>query len=185
MSRSPSSSFGSTYASGASGGQSRAEPEPTPQQRDADRARAELTRANQIAAKVPQLDKVPLARWDAEREALSTDLETFAARLTSTAGVTPSDNADHDRAATVAAIDRARKAIEHARRPRMATPVAGEIEIEPRIAGHSIPPEDVIDWMAGLPKGERSAVWTRYAARDPQDRFAIALANYVAKHRDR
>jgi hypothetical protein len=186
--RGPDSS--SSYSSSYSGGQSRTdEPEQTPQQRDEQKARGELMRAHQLAADAKKLDDVPAAAWEETRDQLAAKVEAFAAglRSPSAAGFAPSDNADQDRAATIAAVEKARTTIKHAKRPRNVPAVAGEEEIEPRIADKSIAPEDVIDWMAGLSKSERAAVWRRYteAANSRADTFAVALANYIARHRDR
>jgi hypothetical protein len=185
--RGPDSSYSSSYSGG---GQSRAdEPEQTPQQRDEQKARADLIRANQLAADAKKLDDVPAVAWEETRGQLAAKVEAFAAglRSPSAAGFAPSDNADQDRAAAVAAVEKARATIKQAKRPRNVPAVAGEEEIEPRIADKSIAPEDVIDWMAGLSKSERAAVWRRYteAANSRADTFAVALANYIARHRDR
>lgn len=182
--RRPGQSYAPTYSSGGYG-QSRAddEPAPTPQQRDEKQARRDLMDANQLAADAKKLDQVPAAEWQEKRDQLAEKIETFAAGLKSHAGAT--ENADHDRAAAVAAVAKARETIKHAKRPRTVPPVAGEEAIEPRIADKSIAPEEVIDWMAGLSKSERAEVWRRYGNRDRADTFAIALANYVSKHRDR
>lgn len=183
--RRPGQSYASTYSSG-SAGQSRTddEPAPTPQQRDEKQARRELTDANQLAAAAKKLDQVPAAEWEKERDQLAAKVETFAAGLKSHAGAT--ENADRDRAATIAAVQQARETIKHAKPPRAVPPVAGEEAIEPRIADKSIAPEDVIDWMAGLSKSEREAVWRRHNAAhgNRADTFAVALANYVAQHRE-
>lgn len=183
--RRPGQSYASTYASGGYG-QSRAddEPAPTPQQRDEKQARRDLTDANQLAADAKKLDQVPAAEWQEKRDQLAEKVETFAAGLKSHAGAT--ENADRDRAAAVAAVAKARETIKHAKPPRVVPPVAGEEAIEPRIADKSIAPEDVIDWMAGLSKSEREAVWRRHNAAhgNRADTFAVALANYVSQHRE-
>ena len=180
----PASSYSSSY-SGGTFGQSRAdEPEQTPQQRDEDKARGELVTANQLAAAVKKLDQVPAADWQEKRDQLAEKIEAFAAGLKSSEHAT--ENGDRDRAATVAAVQQARESIKHAKPPRIVPPVAGEEAIEPRIADKSIGPEEVIDWMAGLSKREREAVWQRYtgAHTNRADTFAVALANYVAQHRE-
>ena len=181
---------GQSYAStSSSGGQSRTDDEPalSPQQRDEQKARGELTTANQLAAAAKKLDQAPAAEWQEQRDQLAAKVDAFAARLKSPAGAfTPTDNADHDRAATIAAIEKARATIAHAKPPRAVAPVDGEEAIEPQIAAKSIAPEDVIEWMAGLSKSERGAVWGRYqqASSNRADTFAVALANYVAQHRE-
>lgn len=183
--RRPGQSYASSYSSGGYG-QSRAddEPAPTPQQRDEKQARRDLTDANQLAADARKLDQVPAAEWQEKRDQLAEKIETFAAGLKSHAGAT--ENADHDRAAAIAAVKKARETVKHAKPPRAVPPVAGEEAIEPRIADKSIAPEDVIDWMAGLSKSEREAVWRRHNAAhgNRADTFAVALANYVAQHRE-
>ena len=184
--RRPGQSYASTTSSG---GQSRTddEPAPTPQQRDEKKARGDLMTANQLADAAKKLDQVPAAEWQEQRDQLAAKVEAFAARLHSPAAAfTPTENADHDRAATIAAIKKARTTIERAKPPRAVAPVAGEEAIEPPIAAKSIAPEDVIEWMAGLSKGERVAVWNRYqqATSNRADTFAVALANYVAQHRE-
>lgn len=185
--RRPGQSYASTSSS--SGGQSRTDDEPalSPQQRDEQKARGELTTANQLAAAAKKLDQAPAAEWQEQRDQLAAKVDAFAARLKSPAGAfTPTDNADHDRAATIAAIEKARATIAHAKPPRAVAPVDGEEAIEPQIAAKSIAPEDVIEWMAGLSKSERGAVWGRYqqASSNRADTFAVALANYVAQHRE-
>ncbi len=185
--RRPGQSYASTYS--GSVGQSRADdvPAQTPQQRDEAQARRELMDANQLATAAKKLDQVPAAEWEQKRDQLADKIEAFAAGLKSSQ-VAPSENADRDRAATVEAIKDARAAIKHAKRPRTVPPVAGEEEIEPRIVDKSIAPEEVIAWMADLSKSERAAVWSRYldASRGARgDAFAVAVANYIAKHRDR
>lgn len=174
-------------SSSASGfGSSRAD-EPTPQQRDDDQARAELLDARQLVTAAHKLDQVPAAAWTEKRDQLAAKVDAFAVQLRAPAGVTPSESADRDRAATVAAIQEARETIARARRPRVVPPVAGEEDLEPRLTDKSITPDEVIDWMAGLSASQRAAVWRRYlaASGNRADAFAVAFANYVASHRDR
>jgi hypothetical protein len=87
----------------------------------------------------------------------------------------------------VAAVATARKLAQRARPPRSEPLVAGEAEIEPRIADKSIAPEELLDWVAGLSARERGAIWRRMGAAhaNRDDLFGVALANYVAAHRDR
>gem|GEM_PF-3922637 len=188
--QSPASSFASTHTSRV--GPSRTdEPAQTPQQRAEDTARADRVRADQLAAQARKLDQVPADQWQDQRNQLATKVEAFAAGLHSSAHAASlslsSADADRDRAATAGAIADARAMLDKAKPPRSVSPVAGELELEPRIADKSIAPEDVIDWMAGLSKSEREAVWRRYetALGNRADTFAVALANFVSRHRDR
>jgi len=185
--RGPTPAHSSSY-SGGGVNQSRAdEPTQSPQQRAEDTARADLVRANQLAAAATKLDQAPADQWQDQRDQLAAKVEAFAASLHSSAHAAPSADADRDRAATAGAIAAARTTLHQAKPPRRVSPVAGELELEPRIADKSIAPEEVIDWMAGLSKSEREAVWRRYgtALGNRADTFAVALSNYVSRHRDR
>lgn len=173
-------------------GQSRADDGPDrPQRQDEERARRELMRATELVGEAKDLKDLPAAGWTERRDRLAAEIEDFASKLRSPAGAQagaePSENADRDRAATVAAVATARKLVQRARPPRSEPLVAGEAEIEPRIADKSIAPEELIDWVAGLSARERGAIWRRMGAShsNRDDSFGVALANYVAAHRDR
>jgi hypothetical protein len=178
---------GRSYAPGGAG-QSRADDVPErPQRPDEEQARRELMRANELLSEAKHLKDLPAAGWTERRDQLAAQIEEFAGRLRTSAGAQPSENADRDRAATVAAVATARKLVERARPPRAEPLVAGETEIEPRIADKSISPDELIHWVAGLSARERSAIWRRMGAAhsNRDDSFGVALANYVAAHRDR
>lgn len=70
--RGPASTQTSAFGSGA---QSRIdEPEASPQQRDEDRAHADLGRAMQFASNAKKLDPVPAAEWAEKKAALEQHL---------------------------------------------------------------------------------------------------------------
>ena len=179
-----------THASASGGGMpSRLdEPDPSPQTRDEDRAHADLGRAEHLVSIAKRLEQVAAVEWAERKATLEQQLEDVAARLHAGAtGASPSERAEQDRVQAAAKVAEARALLRQAKPPRAIPAVAGEEALEPRLADKSIAPEEVVDWMGGLAKGDRETVWRRYgeAHGNRADTFAVALANYVARHRDR
>ncbi len=186
--RGPASTAAQASTSGG-GMQSRLdEPAPSPQIRDEDRAHADLGRAAQLVSSARRLEQVAPAEWAAKKAALAQQVEDLAGRLQAVAtDAAPSERAEADRGQAAAKLAEARALLDQAKPPRAVPAVAGEEALEPRLADKSIAPEEVVDWMGGLSKGDRETVWRRYgeAHGNRADTFAVALANYVARHRDR
>lgn len=187
VSRGPAPS--SSYASGYSGGQSRLdEPEvATPEQRDADAGQKESIQAAQLLAEVKRLAEVDPQEWTKRRDDLSRRVEAFASTRTTPA--LASAAGDRARALAAEAIAEARKLLAAAKAPQAVPTVTGEAEIAPRVLDKSAATDDVIAWMTRLSLSERKAVVQRYEAvsggshKNSPDRFAVALANYLAEHR--
>lgn len=187
VSRGPAPS--SSYASGYSGGQSRLdEPEvATPEQRDADAGQKESIQAAQLLAEVKRLSEVDPQEWTKRRDDLARRVEAFASTRTTPA--LASAAGDRARAQAAEAIAEARKLLAVAKAPQAVPTVTGEEEIAPRVVDKSAATDDVIAWMTRLSLSERKAVVQRYEAvsggshKNSPDRFAVALANYLAEHR--
>lgn len=127
------SSPSSAYATGYSGGQSRAdEPEPaTPAQHDADQAHTEHAKAAGFVREAKQLATVRPYEWEDKKAALAQRLEAFAASRTTSANA--STEGDQLRQQTAAAILEARELIAAAKPPRAVPAVAGEDDLAPKI----------------------------------------------------
>ncbi|MBL8627492.1 MAG: hypothetical protein JNK64_39780 [Myxococcales bacterium] len=187
VSRGPAPS--SSYASGYSGGQSRLdEPEvATPEQRDADAGQKESIQAAQLLAEVKRLAEVDPQEWTKRRDDLARRVEAFAS--TRTTPTLASAAGDRARAQAAEAIAEARKLLAVAKAPHAVPTVTGEEEIAPRVVDKSAATDDVIAWMTRLSLSERKTVVQRYEAvsggshKNSPDRFAVALANYLAEHR--
>jgi hypothetical protein len=120
--------------------------------------------------------------WRAEREALQAKHQglekELAARAVDAEASERARERYKDAAGKVQALG---EELEHAKEPRPKPPVRDEVELEPSIIDRSLPPEQVLAWVAGLDKRERRAVEDRVVAMGSADRddgFAVALSNY-------
>ena len=161
----------------------------TPVQAAEERAHQERLRVESLQLEVEQLAEAPAPEWAARKQVLAGKLENLKASLGSRIGDT-SERAERDRGATFAAVMAVEDALARATRP--VPGVAGEDELQPAVDNKTIGKGALLDWFAGLPAGDRAAVWRRYerastGQRDPKqpDEFARALANYVAAVRIR
>jgi hypothetical protein len=71
--------------------------------------------------------------------------------------------------------------LEHAKEPRAKPPVRDEVEVETSILSRTMPPEQLLAWVASLSGRERKAVEDRVVSMgsaDREDGFAVALSNY-------
>lgn len=162
----------------------------TPVEEAEERAHQERLWAESLQLEVEQLGEAPAAEWAERKQVLARKLESLKGRLRSRIGDT-SERAERDRGATVATVMAVGAALERATRPRVPG-VAGEDEVQPAVVNKTIAKGELLEWFAGLPAGDRAAVWRRYERastrqRDPKqpDEFARALANYVAAVRIR
>lgn len=149
------------------------------------RSQAEATAKD--AAKLAQ--KTVLEEWRLERSAIDKGRQQLAdvqAAREQDASVSEHARADFDAAKlALAAIDHE---LARAKEPRPKPPIAGELDIEPRIVDRSAHPDDVLAWVAGLGATQRNAIVDRLAdarTRKSEDRdaFAVELANYLSDTR--
>jgi len=137
--------------------------------------------AKQRGAKLSEI--VVRKEWRDEREALQAKHQGLEKELAARA--VDSEASEHarerykDAAGKVQALG---EEMRHAKEPRVKPAVRDEVELEPLILSRTMPPEQLLAWVASLDKRERKAVEDRIVAMggsaDREDGFAVGLANY-------
>lgn len=180
---------GGSYDAGQGPGARDLAKERTPEETATGRAYRLRQEAESAAARAKNLSAiVERDEWRTERArlqqahaALSEQLEAGAADAHA------SERAQQHRAAAARELGEMGAALASAREPRARPPVQGEEAIEPRLVDRSIPPDDVLVWVAELGSGQRRALVERVrrvqGSADRSDAFSVALANYLAEKR--
>ncbi len=140
------------------------------------------TRARRLAS-VTQRDE-----WLAERDHLKQTHAELRERLEQHAdGIRVSERAQQHHAAAVRELGEMAASLTNAKEPRARPSVHGEEAIEPRIVDRTIPPDDVLAWVAELGNTQRRSLAERVrrvqGSADRSDAFSVALANYLAASR--
>lgn len=162
---------------------------PTPAEAAATRVYRLRQDAEGAATKAAKLTAIAeRAAWRTEKAALDQtrqELESKVAEREADATATDAAREDYEQAKTKLA--ELVSTLENAKEPRVVPPVAGEVDIEPRVIERTAVPDDVFAWAASLSGTERGALRRRldkaFGTASREDGFAVALANYLARQR--